>query len=89
MKKTVGIDDFTGVIMNNYDKLIAAASKKLGTTPESLKQTLEKGDMKALSAGLSKADKEKLRAVLHNEELMAKLKGASSPEEMMKLLGKK
>mgnify|MGYP006957403786 CR=1 FL=1 len=70
--------------MNNYDKLIAAASKKLGTTPESLRQTLEKGDMKALSAGMSK-----LRAVLQNEELMMKLKSASSPEDMMKLLGKK
>lgn len=74
---------------NNYDKLIAAASKKLGTSPEALKQTLEKGDMKALSAGLSKSDKEKLRAVLQNEELMSKLKGASSPDDVMRILGKK
>ena len=74
---------------NNYDKLIAAASKKLGTSPETLKQTLEKGDMKALSAGLSKSDKEKLRAVLQNEELMSKLKGASSPDDVMRILGKK
>lgn len=74
---------------NNYDKLIEAASKKLGTSPESLKQTLEKGDMKALAAGLSKSDKEKLRAVLHNEELMQKLKSASSPDDVMRILGKK
>ncbi|MCI7759782.1 MAG: hypothetical protein ACI4JT_04625 [Oscillospiraceae bacterium] len=74
---------------NNYDKLIEAASKKLGTSPESLKQTLEKGDMKALAAGLSKSDKEKLRAVLQNEELMRKLKSASSPDDMMRILGKK
>ncbi len=74
---------------NNYDKLIAAASKKLGTSPEVLRQTLEKGDMKALSAGLSKSDKEKLRAVLQNEELMSKLKGASSPDDVMRILGKK
>ena len=59
---------------NNYDNLIEAASKKLGTSPENLKKSLEKGDMKALAAGLSKADKEKLRAVLSNEELMKKLK---------------
>ena len=74
---------------NNYDKLIEAASKKRGTSPESLKQTLEKGDMKALAAGLSKSDKEKLRAVLQNEELMRKLKSASSPDDMMRILGKK
>ena len=74
---------------NNYDKLIEAASKKLGTSPESLKQTLEKGDMKALASGLSKSDKEKLRAVLQNEELMRKLKSASSPDDVMRILGKK
>ena len=74
---------------NNYDKLIEAASKKLGTSPESLKQTLEKGDMKALAAGLSKSDKEKLRAVLQNEELMQKLKSASSPDDVMRILSKK
>lgn len=74
---------------NNYDNLIEAASKKLGTSPENLKKSLEKGDMKALAAGLSKADKEKLRAVLRNEELMKKLKGASSPDDVMRILGKK
>lgn len=74
---------------NNYDKLIAAASQKLGTSPESLKQMLEKGDLKALSAGLSKSDKEKLRAVLSNEELMQKLKSASTPDDVLRTLGKK
>ena len=74
---------------NNYDKLIEAASKKLGTSPENLKQTLEKGDMRALAAGLSKSDKEKLRAVLSNEELMKKLKSAASPDDVMRILGKK
>ena len=74
---------------NNYDKLIAAASQKLGTSPESLKQMLEKGDLKALLAGLSKSDKEKLRAVLSNEELMQKLKSASTPDDVLRTLGKK
>lgn len=74
---------------NNYDKLIAAASQKLGTSPESLKQMLEKGDLKALSAGLSKSDKEKLRSVLSNEELMQKLKSASTPDDVLRTLGKK
>ncbi|MBE6902229.1 MAG: hypothetical protein E7478_07120 [Ruminococcaceae bacterium] len=71
-----------------YDKLLQAASAKLGSSPEKLRQTLEKGDIAALSAGLSKADKAKLRAVLNDKELMAKLKSASSPQEIMGMLGK-
>lgn len=73
---------------NSFEKLLNAASRKLGSTPEQLRQTLEKGDIKALSANLSKSDKEKLRAVLSNKELMNKLKGASTPEELIKMLGK-
>ena len=71
-----------------YDKLLQAASAKLGSSPEKLRQTLEKGDIAALSAGLSKADKAKLRAVLNDKELMAKLRSASSPQEIMGMLGK-
>ena len=71
---------------SNYEKLLNAASQKLGTSPEQLRKALDKGDVKALSAGLSKQDKEKLRAVLANRELMEKLKNASSPEEIMQLL---
>ncbi len=74
---------------NNFEKLINAASGKLGTSPEKLKSSLEKGDIKALSAYLSKADKEKLKMVLQNEELMKKLKSASNPEEMMRILKNK
>lgn len=74
---------------NNLDKLISAASKKLGTSPEALRQNLESGNMKALSASLSKADKAKLRAVLQNEELMNKLKTATDPQEVMRIVNSK
>ncbi len=73
----------------SYEKLIEAASKKLGTSPSQLRQTLEKGDVKAISNVLSKSDKEKLRAILSNKELMQKLKSASSPEDVMKIIGKR
>ena len=73
----------------NLDKIITAASKKLGTSPENLRRTLEAGDMKALSAGLSKSDKDKLRAVLSNEELVNKLKKASDPQDVMRVLNEK
>lgn len=74
---------------NNFDELLRSASQKLNTSPESLKRTLEKGDIKALSQNLSKSDKEKLRAVLANKELMQKLKKASDPNDFMKILGGK
>ncbi len=73
----------------DYDKLLKTAGAKLGTSPEKLRQTLESGDMASLSGGLSAADKAKLKAVLGNKELMAKLKSASSPQEVMKLLSGK
>lgn len=69
-----------------YENLLNTAGRKLGTSPDKLKQALEKGDMAALAGGLSKTDKAKLRAVLGNRELMDKLKRASSPQEVMKLL---
>lgn len=74
---------------NELDKLINAASEKLGTSPDKLKQTLENGDVKGLSAGLSKSDKEKLRSVLANKELMEKLRRASRPEDIMRILWNK
>ena len=72
---------------NDFDKLIKSASEKLGSSPESLKKTIEKKDIAALSSVLSKSDKEMLRKILADKELMAKLKSAESPEEVMKLLG--
>lgn len=74
---------------SNFDELLRSASQKLNTSPESLKKTLEKGDIKALSQNLSRSDKEKLRAVLQNKELMQKLKKASDPNDFMKILGEK
>ena len=70
----------------DYEKLLSSASSKLGTSPDKLRQTLEKGDVASLTGGLSKADKANLKAVLGNKELMDKLKKAGSPQEVMKLL---
>ena len=72
---------------NELDKLIKSASDKLGASPESLRKTIEKKDIGTLSAMMSKADKEKLRKVLADKELMSRLKSAGSPEEVLKLLG--
>ncbi|MGN0683236.1 MAG: hypothetical protein ACI4JY_06110 [Oscillospiraceae bacterium] len=73
----------------NMDSLLNAASKHLNSTPEELRKSLESGNIKALSKALSKEDKEKLRAVLANKELMEKLKSASNPEDVMRILNNK
>ena len=71
---------------NDYDNLIRSASEKLGSSPEDLRKSLEKKDLSALSAILTKSDKQKLRRVLADKELMMQLKSAGSPEEVMRLL---
>ena len=73
---------------NDYNKLLQAASAKLGSTPEQLRKALERGDMASLTASLSKADKDKLRMILSNKALMEKLRSAGSPDEIMRMLGK-
>ena len=72
---------------NEFDNLIKSASEKLGSSPESLRKTIEKKDLSALSSIQTKSDKEKLRRVLADKELMKQLKSAGSPEEVLKLLG--
>ena len=72
---------------NEFDNLIKSASEKLGSSTESLRKTIEKKDLNALSSILTKSDKEKLRRVLADKELMKQLKSAGSPEEVLKLLG--
>ncbi len=71
---------------NDFDKLIKSASEKLGSSPDELKRSLEKKDLSSLSSILTKADKQKLRNVLADKELMKQLRSAASPEEVMKLL---
>ena len=73
---------------NDYNKLLQAASAKLGTSPEQLRKALERGDMASLTASLSKADKDKLRMILSNKALMEKLRSVGSPDEIMRMLGK-
>ncbi|MGN1340183.1 MAG: hypothetical protein ACI4WS_07810 [Oscillospiraceae bacterium] len=72
---------------NDFDKLIKSASEKLGASPETLRRTIEKKDISALSSLMSKSDKEKLRKILADKELMNRLKSAGSPEEALRMLG--
>lgn len=72
---------------NDFDQLIKSASEKLGSSPEALRRSIEKKDLGSLSSMLTKSDKEKLRKVLADKELMKQLKSAGSPEDVLRLLG--
>lgn len=72
---------------NDFDQLIKSASEKLGSSPEALRRSIEKKELGSLSSMLTKSDKEKLRKVLADKELMKQLKSAGSPEEVLRLLG--
>lgn len=72
---------------SDFDALIKSASEKLGSSPDDLKRSLEKKDLSSLSSMLTKADKDKLRRVLADKELMSRLRAAGSPEEVLRLLG--
>lgn len=74
---------------SKYEALLKTASEKLGTSPEKLRGALEKGDIAALSEKLSRADKEKLRAVLANKALMERLRTAGSAEDIVRILTQK
>ena len=94
IKVEATLPDYQKIVTEAVDAEIAATLLKNKFIRDELTEangwtgdaTLEKGDMAALSSGLSKNDKAKLRAILANKELMSKLKSASSPQEVMALL---
>lgn len=71
---------------SNMDKLLSAASEKLGTTPEKLKEALEKGNMNEAVANMSEQDKARLNSLLKNKELMEKLMNSKQAQEIKKNL---
>lgn len=75
--------------MNNMDKMLEQASKRLGTNPESLRGALEKGKMNEIISNLSQQDKERLIAVLSNKELREKLMNSKQAADLMKNMNEK
>lgn len=72
------------------DALLDMVSKKMGTSPEKLKQGIQSGNMNQLTQGMSAEEAAKFKQILSNKELAQKI--ASSPEAqdlMKKMSGKK
>lgn len=62
--------------MANIDteKLIAAASRGLGISEESLREALKNGDVKGITSKLSDGDRKKVNEVLNNPKMAEKFK---------------
>ncbi|MCL2634188.1 MAG: hypothetical protein FWD34_06730 [Oscillospiraceae bacterium] len=70
--------------MNNMDKMIQTAAKKLNMTPEALKDALSKGDLNAITANMDKAEAEKLNNALNNPEVVKNFTDSPEMSEYMK-----
>lgn len=75
--------------MNNIEQMLEAVSKKLGTTPEKLQKSLEKGDLKQAMANMSEKDVQKLSLMLNNKKLMEQLMQSKQAQEVIKNLKEK
>ncbi len=74
--------------MSNIDSLLEAVSKKLGTTPEQLKEALNSGNLSKAIGNMSEKDAKKLNAVLNDTELVKRVANSKQAQEIRKSLGK-
>lgn len=74
---------------NSMEKMLASASKMLGTNPEKLKSAIEKGAIDDIMAGMNPADAKKLKGVMENKTVLEKLMKSPQAVEFMKQMGKK
>lgn len=68
----------------NYSKMLEMASKKLGTSPEALKSSLEKGNIEQFTSSLSDSDKQKLKVLIQNPKLAEQFLNSKQAQDMMK-----
>lgn len=73
----------------NFSKMLEMASKKLGTSPDALKNSLEKGNVEQLTKSLSEQDKQKLQTLIQNPKLAEQFFNSKQAQDMIKKFGKK
>lgn len=57
---------------NNIDSLLDTVSKKLGITPQKLREAMQKGDLSIALQNMPEKDAKKLKSILGNPELIKK-----------------
>lgn len=74
--------------MNNIDSMLEAVSKKLGITPQKLKEAIDKGDLSIALSNMSEKDAKKLSAILSDPQLMKKIMNSKQAQEIKKNMQK-
>ena len=71
---------------NSMEKMIQLASSKLGVSPETLKSTLESGDVEGMLGSMRKEDADKLKNLMNNQSARDKLLGSPEAAKIIKKL---
>lgn len=73
---------------NQLNGLLNLASKKLGTTPETLQKQLESGQFDKALAGMNSTDSKRLKEALSNPKVAEKILSTPQAQEIYKKLTK-
>ena len=73
---------------NNVDSMLEAVSKKLGITPQRLKEAMQKGDLSIALENMPEKDAKKLKSILGNLEMIKKMMNSAKAQELKKSMNK-
>ena len=72
----------------NIDSMLDTVSKKLGITPQRLKEAMQKGDLSIALENMPKKDADKLKSIIGNPELIKKMMKSAQAQEIKKSMNK-
>lgn len=73
---------------NNIDSLLDTVSKKLGITPQKLREAMQKGDLSIALQNMPEKDSKKLKSILGNPELIKKMMNTAQAQELKRSMKK-
>ena len=73
---------------NNIDSLLDTVSKKLGITPQKLREAMQKGDISIALQNMPEKDAKKLKSILGNPELIKKMMNTAQAQELKRSMKK-
>ena len=73
---------------NNIDSLLDTVSKKLGITPQKLREAMQKGDLSIALQNMPEKDAKKLKSILGNPELIKKMMKSAQAQELKRSMKK-
>ena len=74
--------------MNNIESMLEAVSKKLGITPQKLKEAINKRDLSIALSNMSEKDAKKLNSILSDPDTLKKVMNSKQAKELKKNMQK-